>query len=119
MSRRKFETINLAHLEKLTNHNQEKIGKYIEIFLRNLSTDLVDLKQHAIEQDWAGVKKVAHKMKGTTSYMGIKELETIFVSAQYLCEDEVNTAEFSKTLTRIEALCEVAVKELTEVKENL
>ena len=114
-----FKTINLTHLRTLTKNDPQKILKYIDIFLRNLDQDLADFKQQVSAEDWQALGKVAHKMKGNSSYMGISELETIFASVQHYGELGVDADEVRIVTQRIDELCEAAVKELLTVKENL
>jgi len=117
--RKNYQTINLDHLRKLTNNDESKIEKYIDIFLKNLKEDRQTLQKNIQEKNWEGLGKVAHKMKGTTSYMGIKELETIFANAQHYNSKDVVPEDIDAVLQRIEELCDAAIAELLEVKETL
>lgn len=114
-----YSTINLDHLKQLTNNDEQKIVKYIDIFLKNFKQDREQLQKHLEAENWVELSRVAHKMKGTTSYMGIKELELIFADAQHYGEEDINPGELEEVLMRIDSLCDAAVDELLEVKENL
>lgn len=115
----RYSTINLDNLRDLTRNDNTKIVKYIDIFLKNVPKDLELLKQHLHNEDWEGLGKAAHKMKGNSSYMGIRELNDLFVAAQNYDDDEMEPEEVESMVRRIDEVCSMAVKELHQVREEL
>lgn len=67
--------INLENLEAITGGNPEKIKKYIDIFLKNIPSDLSQLKMEVSEQDYDNTRKTAHKIKGNLGYMGVSSIQ--------------------------------------------
>ena len=114
-----YKTIDLENLRALTRNDSAKIIKYIDIFLKNVAIDLEHLKSYAQSEDWDGLGKAAHKMKGNSAYMGIHELDKLFTAAQEYDESEMEPEDVESMIRRIDEVCAKAVRELQKVKEEL
>jgi CheY-like chemotaxis protein len=115
----KYKVIDLNHLKELTKENEERIQKYIGIFLQNVPHDLDVLRGFYEEKNFGGFKETAHKIKGNVAYMGIKNLTELFTSAEYGNLEKLSSAEFKQIFENIEKTCLAAIDELQEVKSVL
>jgi signal transduction histidine kinase/CheY-like chemotaxis protein len=115
----KYKVIDLNHLKELTKENEERIQKYIGIFLQNVPHDLEILRTAYNEKNYGAFKETAHKIKGNVAYMGIKNLTELFTSAEYGNLDTLPASEFKVIFENIEKTCLAAIDELQEVKSVL
>ncbi|HLP11108.1 MAG TPA: response regulator [Flavobacteriales bacterium] len=115
----RYKVIDLNHLKELTKENEERIQKYIGIFLQNVPHDLEILRAAYNEKDYGAFKETAHKIKGNVAYMGIKNLTELFTSAEYGNLDKLPAGEFKVIFENIEKTCIAAIDELQEVKNVL
>jgi signal transduction histidine kinase/CheY-like chemotaxis protein len=115
----KYKVIDLNHLKELTKENEERIQKYIGIFLQNVPHDLELLRTAYHARDFHSFKETSHKIKGNVAYMGIKNLTELFNSAEYGNLDKLSEAEFKQIFENIERTCNSAINELQEVKSVL
>ena len=115
----KYHVIDLNHLKELTKENEERMQKYIGIFLQNVPHDIEMLKRNFNEKNYEGFKDTAHKIKGNVAYMGIKNLAELFNSAEYGKLEELKQEEFEKIYNDIASTCLAAIDELKEVKKVL
>jgi signal transduction histidine kinase/CheY-like chemotaxis protein len=115
----KYKVIDLNHLKELTKENEERIQKYIGIFLQNVPHDLELLRTAYHAKDFHSFKETSHKIKGNVAYMGIKNLTELFNSAEYGNLDTLSETEFKQIFENIESTCKSAISELQEVKSVL
>lgn len=115
-----FKVINLEPLRALTNDSNDKLVKYIDIFLNNVPTDIDRLEEFADKEEFDEFAKVAHKMKSNISYMGITELEQVLTDIQaYKDDDSIKASQALQTVNDIRKVCNNAIAELNEVKTKL
>ncbi len=115
----RYKVIDLNHLKELTKENEERIQKYIGIFLQNVPVDLEQLTKFYNERDFAGFRETAHKIKGNVAYMGIKNLRELFTSAEYGNLEQLTDQEFKNVYENIERTCISAIEELQEIRKVL
>jgi CheY-like chemotaxis protein len=115
----RYKVIDLNHLKELTKENEERIQKYIGIFLQNVPHDLEHLRTYYNEKNYAGFRETSHKIKGNVAYMGIKNLTELFTSAEYGNLEQLSAEEFRNIFENIEKTCLAAIDELQEVKRVL
>jgi len=104
----------MQFLRQLTGGNNEKMQKYIGMFLEN-APKLLDSIDRALEiNDFPTVKIAAHSLKPQLSYMGVKEE----VSKIFLIEQSSgSSAHFDAIkplVTNLKRLCERAFEELRQ-----
>lgn len=110
--------INLSYLKQLSNGSNEFIVQMISIFMVQTpeATSLMD--KYLQNNEWKLLKGVIHKMKPSFSFMGIKELETVAVSAEKYCETETDLDKLPELIHRIKEVCSQALNELEEEKKQ-
>lgn len=115
----RYKVIDLNHLKELTKENEERIQKYIGIFLQNVPHDLEHLRNYYQQRDYSGFRETSHKIKGNVAYMGIRNLTELFTSAEYGNLEQLSEEEFKNIFENIEKTCMAAIDELQEVKRVL
>lgn len=105
----------MQFLMQFTNNNEEKMKKYIGMFLENGPRLLSNIQQGLTNKDYPAVKIAAHSMKPQLSYMGVKEdVSHIFLIEQTAGE----SAHFERLPTlvaNLQRVCEQAFNELKNV----
>lgn len=114
-----YQMFDPVHLQDLSKNNPDKIARYIDIFLKNLSTDLQELKKCFEQEDWDALAKRAHKMKGNCAYIGIQELVDIFSEIQEYGEMEVEYEDVRSMVERAERISDKAAAELRSYRSQI
>lgn len=105
---------NIDFLKKLTNNNQEKMRKYINMFLENGPKLLNNMHKALENNDYPSLKVAAHSMKPQLSYMGVKEdVSNIFLIEQ-TAGQEAHFERLPKLVNRLDKICDKAFEELKE-----
>lgn len=115
----KYKVIDLNHLKELTKENEERMQKYIGIFLQNAPGDLESLRISAEAMDIKGFREMAHKIKGNVAYMGIRNLAEVFAASEYGKIEQLNKQELLELNQQIATVCTKAIEELQEIKKVL
>lgn len=118
MENKKNKHINLAYLIQLSNGSNEFIVQMISIFMVQTPEAIDQMYKYLQNNEWKLLKGVIHKMKPSFSFMGIKELEIIAVSAEQYCETETNLDKLPALIHRIKEVCVAALSELEEEKKQ-
>lgn len=102
----------MQFLKQFTSGNEEKMHKYIGMFLENGPRLLANVKNGLESKDFPSIKIAAHSLKPQLSYMGVKEdVSHIFLIEQTAGE----AAHFEKLpplVANLERVCEKAFSEL-------
>jgi signal transduction histidine kinase/DNA-binding response OmpR family regulator len=111
--------IDLNSLSELVGGKNEKIVKYIDLFLKNIPKDFASLKEHYLNEDWEETAKAAHKIKGNASYMGINKARELLIEIEKLKEVVADVDKNSDIVDELERILDQASKDLVLVKQNL
>lgn len=106
------QSINLDYFNTITEDDNDLRIKMIRIMLDETPDELAKLQQFYFEENWEGVRAMAHKMKSTLQFIGL--LETL----QLVKQIETN----SRELTNLEVLGEkikIVVSDITFAMKQL
>jgi HPt (histidine-containing phosphotransfer) domain-containing protein len=109
--------INLTYLKELSNGSNEFICQMISVFIAQTPEMIANMEEHLHKQDWKALHAVAHRMKPSFSFMGIKELETTIHTLEEYCLKKTNLDQIPDMLSTIKHTCEIAIKELEVEKK--
>jgi response regulator RpfG family c-di-GMP phosphodiesterase len=108
--------VNFTHLKTLVKNDQEKVSKYLHIFL-----DLVPKRIESIEQaisihDWTTVRKIVHSMKPQLSSLGLFACKRLAddIEVNYHRQDKLET-----DVNQFTSLCKEAVGEVENEIQNI
>ncbi len=109
----------LSYLRSLTNGANDKMTKYIRMFLTGAPISIQQMDLYSLSKDWMGVKQTAHALKPQLGYFGakgsedlLKEIERIAGEQSDLERIPAHLENFRKQFDQISAELEVSLKEL-------
>ncbi|MCH8330271.1 MAG: Hpt domain-containing protein, partial [Bacteroidetes bacterium] len=114
-----YKIIDLSFLEEQSMGNKDYILRMINYFIEQTPQALDDIKIKLNEGDMETVGALVHKIKPTTQYYGLSDMEK---KLQFIEDIAYNGGEKEKIepmLDEIVAECEMALKELNKEKERL
>ena len=104
--------IDLAYLKSLPGANDEFVKEMIEIFIEDTPKELEKITKAINDQDFAAVKRIAHKLKTSVSFMGLNQIVPLLkeMEAKGTAEQEMDA--IIKLFSVVENTCSKAIKEL-------
>lgn len=110
--------IDLTYLKKLSNGSNPFMLEMITVFIQQTPTEIESLEKYLKSKDWKALRLIAHKMKPSFSFMGIKELESVIKSVEEYASNETNLDLLPEMISKIKNVCTEAIKEL-EIEKKL
>jgi PAS domain S-box-containing protein len=104
----------LTYLRKLANGSDEFITQMLTLFIEQTPDAVGRMEKHLQEHNWELLGKVAHKMKPSIMFVGLKELEKDVKAVEEYASGETNTDELPVMISHIKAVCNEAIVELKE-----
>ena len=109
---------NLAYLYNLCRGSNEFVLKVIDTFIRQMKTDIGKMRQYIEEKNWDSLHFIAHKMKPSFQFVGIKELQDVIVNIEKYAKERSNLDLLPQLLSQLITIYDASVKELEgEVKK--
>lgn len=99
-------------LNGFANGNEQKVQKYIGMFLDNAPRLLANIDQAMIEKDWPAVKIAAHSLKPQLSYMGVKEEVSKVFLIEQIASEACHVHRLPGLITNLKRVCIKAFEEL-------
>ncbi len=90
----------------------------ISVFVAQMPGDMEKLEKHLNDKDWKTLHSVAHKMKPSFSFMGIKELEKVILLVNEYSATETNLEQLPSLISKIKNVSTLAIAEL-EIEKKL
>lgn len=115
----KSDLVDLTSLSELVGGNNTKIVKYIDLFLKNIPTDFDSLKQEFSQENWEECAKIAHKIKGNASYMGILKAKELLIEIEKLKQEVGEVDKNHDIVDELESILNESIKDLNSIKQNL
>jgi len=110
--------IDLEFLKELS-ANDDKLKTYINLILKDTPAELIKLKQDTQNKDWDELTKIAHKLKGTVGYMGIKKIEETIRVVENNSARKLQLEEIPQQVDEVVKYCNLGLKELEKIKTEL
>ncbi len=110
-----WEHTDLLHLSKLAGGDQQKILRYIDIFMKEAPQDVESLKLALEQKNWEQCESLMHKLKGSAGYMGDK-----IVASAYSRFASMNMSDAAKQecVTLVLDTCTAIIGELKAVQRD-
>jgi len=110
--------IDLSMIKKISKNNNEKIIKYINLYLESVPMDLEKMKKALQEKKFTALSKIAHKLKGNAGYMGLNELLLCLDKLENLIENDEKSNEIIIIVNRVESIITLSIDELKSYKKQ-
>ncbi|MES2138836.1 MAG: Hpt domain-containing protein [Bacteroidota bacterium] len=110
--------IDLSYLKELSKGSNEFICEMISVFMAQIPEELDEIDTYCNAKDWHSLHRVAHKMKPSFSFMGIKELENVICLIDEYSATETNLDRLPDLISTLKNVCSKALQEL-EIEKKL
>ncbi len=109
----------LSYLRSLTGGANDKMIKYIRMFLSGAPISIQQMELYTMSKDWSGLRQTAHALKPQLGYFGAKGSEELVKGIEKMAADQVDLdripvqiENFRKQYDIISAELEIALHEL-------
>ena len=119
MSNGNHKHIDLTYLRKLSNGSNEFIAQMLTLFIEQTPEALGRMEKHLEEHNWEALSKVAHKMKPSIMFVGLKEIEKEVKTVEDYASEETHVEELPGMIAHIKEVCNEALGELQEEIQHL
>lgn len=109
----------LAYLRELSSGNKKFVAEMITLFIQLTPEALDKLEKYLESKDWKLLRAIAHKMKPSITFVGIKELESDIRFVEEAAATETNLDKLPGLISKIKTICLAAISELEkELKQH-
>lgn len=105
-------TVDLTFLQGFTGGNQDKMKKYIQLFLQLCPKSLAEMHKHIEQQDYDALRATAHAIKPQITYMGIKSGEPLVKAIEQYAGAKTELEKLPQMVNDFDTACRAAMKEL-------
>lgn len=109
----------LSYLRNLTGGENEKMAKYIRMFLTGTPTNIQQMELYMLSKDWSALRQTAHALKPQLGYFGAKGSEELLREIERIAGEQADLERlpahienFRQQFNRIEQELESALKEI-------
>lgn len=95
--------LNLDFMDSLAGDNDTLKKKLLDLVLEETPEELVTLKAAIETKDWDRVRSVAHKMKSTFSYLGLKKILEVIKTIEIEAKEKTDTELIPNQFASIES----------------
>ncbi len=110
---------NLTYLRGIANSNNDFVVQMLKIFIDQTPPALERLEKAINRKDWTSVRAIAHKIKPSVTFIGLKEIEKDVPALENYAEAKSNLNLVPSLYKKINKVCTEAVVELEEEIEKL
>ena len=104
--------IDLSYLKALSNGSNEFINEMISVFMEQTPMELANLEKYLEAEEWKSLRAIAHKMKPSFSFMGIKELDLLIKLIEEYAANETNLVLLPEMVEKTKTISLEAIEEL-------
>lgn len=105
---------NIDTLRIFCENDNERVRKYIKLYLEGTPKNLEKLKKALEVKDYKSVKSVAHILKTHLKYMGMKETADLAENIEKNCEEMQDEKNLETMVDSMEKMCIISYAELNE-----
>ena len=107
--------IDLEYLRSLSKGDSAFEKNMIKSFSIQMPKELNELKMAIDQKNYKKIGSIAHNMKSTVSYMGLKQLTPLLQQIERESENENGLTHINDNFILIDATCELAIREATDL----
>lgn len=109
----------LTYLRSLTGGANDKMSKYIRMFLTGAPISIQQMEMYSLSRDWSGLRQTAHALKPQLGYFGAKGSEELLKRIEQQADEQAGLElipaqleEFKKQFNIITTELEQALRDL-------
>lgn len=109
----------LTYLRSLTGGANDKMSKYIRMFLTGAPISIQQMEMYSLSRDWSGLRQTAHALKPQLGYFGAKGSEELLKRIEQQADEQAGLElipaqleEFKKQFNIISTELEQALRDL-------
>lgn len=110
--------IDLTYLKQLSNGSNEFINEMITVFMEQTPLEISNLEKYLETKEWKSLRAIAHKMKPSFSFMGMKELDALIKLIEEDAANQTNLDLLPEMISKLKNGCNEAIKELEIEKKS-
>lgn len=114
----KYNHIDVEQLEMVSDGSFELISNLVMMFKTQSVAYAQQLQQLLDSKDFYALGKLAHKIKGSVSTVGITPLVEIMRTIEHKVENGVIEGEYQKLIDQYSTISQLALEELNHYLEN-
>ncbi len=104
----------LSYLKQLSNGSNKFMAEMISLFIEQTPGSIEKMEKHLRNREWPLLRGVAHKMKPSVAFVGLKEIESDIRSVEDSAANESNLDSIPEKIGKIKNVCSEAIRELKE-----
>jgi HPt (histidine-containing phosphotransfer) domain-containing protein len=109
----------LTYLSTISKGNKEFTLKFIKTFIKQMAEDLPFLQQHLNDRNWEALANMAHKIKPSFQFVGVKEEFTNIQLIEHTAREQIKLEELQALIANLVYICDMAVTELNDEVQQL
>ncbi len=102
----------LTYLKELANGSNQFMTEMLTLFITQTPEAVENLEKYLQDKDWKSLRGVAHKMKPSISFVGLKEIEDDVRTVEELAMNETNLERLPVLISKIKQVCTEGIEEL-------
>ena len=107
--------IDLEYLKIISKGDEVFEKNMIRSFSIQMPEELNRLKSSILELDYEQIGSIAHNMKSTLAYMGLRQLTPLLQQIEQECKKQNGITRINDNFTLISATCQLAITEAKEL----
>ncbi|MFI5172652.1 MAG: ATP-binding protein [Chitinophagales bacterium] len=111
--------INLEYFHIITEEDTDLKIKMMRIMLDETPGEIAHLKRNLAEENWEGVRAIAHKMKSGLQLLGLDETLDLVKSVELSAKEKSNLHLLPEKINTVVLSCESALRQLQAELEKL
>ena len=109
----------LHYLRSLTGNENDKMAKYIRMFLTGAPISIQQMDLYSLSKDWSGVKQTAHALKPQLGYFGASGTEEILKEIERMAGEQVDLDKIPMQIENFRKQFEIINSELEIILKQL
>ena len=106
--------INLSFLKEISDGNENFYKEFISLFLASAPKAISEMEKSFAAKDFISLQQIAHKIKPSFNYVGLKELNKAAARIEDLSKKLSELDEIPALINTIKTTCEIAYLELRQ-----
>ncbi len=108
----------LTYLKELAKGDNAFIKEMLVVFMEQTPEAIGNLEKYYGDKNWKMLRAVAHKMKPSFTFVGLKELTPVINLIEEYAEKEIHFDLLPEMISKVKTFCNKAMVELEEQKKS-